>query len=110
MHHDIQLAGASYNEKLQDATDAFKHHCDDADMKNFPDYLLHHFATSSGFIATLYEPQYSIFLAYCGDRMKRWNLYQAKAIRCSVNNAKRYNVDEVEKIRVSRHYMSELFG
>lgn len=109
-HVNIQKACELYKAKLTDATHAFKHHIADVDMKNFPDYLLHHFATSSGFLVTLHEPQYSIFLSYCGDRQQRWNLYQANAIRCSLNNMACYNVDEVEKLRVSRHFMAELFG
>ncbi|XP_003744696.2 organellar oligopeptidase A, chloroplastic/mitochondrial [Galendromus occidentalis] len=106
----IQKNSYIYNSKLNDATNAFKHRIDGAIMKNFPEYLLHHFATSSGFIVTLNEPQFSIFLSYCGDRQERWNLYQAKAIRCSMNNKSRYNIDEVEAIRVSRHFMAKLFG
>lgn len=99
-----------FEKKLAQATNAFKQPLDGDLVKNFPDSLRQQFATPSGFVATLHEPQYSTFMAYCGDRRNRQNLYTASAIKASFTNIAWNNSINIEEVRCARKQEAHLFG
>lgn len=99
-----------FEDKLAHATEAFKQPIDSNMLKQFPEHVRQHFVTQSGSVLTLYEPQFSAFMAYCGDRRHRWNLYNASTIRASFTNAAWNNSAEIEEIRALRQQTAKVFG
>lgn len=99
-----------FESKLANATNAFKQTIDADMLKKFPEHVRQHFMTQNGAVATLHEPQFSAYMAYCGDRRHRWNIYNASKIRASFTNAAWNNSVEIEEIRFTRKQFANIFG
>ncbi|XP_022652208.1 uncharacterized protein LOC111246605 isoform X4 [Varroa destructor] len=106
----IRRQGATFENKLAQATNAFKQPLDGDIIKTFPENLRQHFSTQNGFLVTLHEPQYSAFMAYCSDRRHRQNLYTAASIRASFTNMAWNNSIHIEEIRCARKQEARAFG
>ncbi|KAG0442678.1 hypothetical protein HPB47_015642 [Ixodes persulcatus] len=97
-----------YRQKLQQATDVFRHRVDGDMVRNFPDDLVRRLAVdktnpSRGpWVVTLQEDVYEGFLQYCGDRLHRWNVWNAYNTRASFANKELNNSLHIEEMRCQR--------
>ncbi|XP_029849142.2 probable cytosolic oligopeptidase A [Ixodes scapularis] len=105
-----------YRQKLQQAMDVFRHRVDGDMVRNFPEDLVRRLAVdktnpSRGpWVVTLQEDVYEGFLQYCGDRLHRWNVWNAYNTRASFANKELNNSLHIEEIRCQRQAQAEILG
>ncbi|CAN8002223.1 unnamed protein product [Ixodes hexagonus] len=105
-----------YRQKLQQSTDNFKHRVDGDMVRHFPEDLVKRLAVdktnpSRGpWVVTLQDDVYEGFLQYCGDRLHRWNVWNAYNTRASFTNKDLNNSLQIEEIRCQRQIQAEILG
>lgn len=106
----------TFREKLHTSTMQFKHTVDGDIVKHFPDSLVRKFAVdktnpSRGpWQVTLDQDAYEGFMQYCGDRLHRWNVWNAYNTRASFTNKDLNNSLQIEEIRAQRKIQAEILG
>ncbi|XP_077490536.1 uncharacterized protein LOC144101306 [Amblyomma americanum] len=110
----IEKEAQRYRQNLQAATGEFRHRVDGDLVKHFPQDLVRQLAVDKSqpsrgpWVVTLEEKTYRAFLQHCGDRLQRWNLWQAYHARATASKAN--NSLPIEEIRSQRQIQAEVLG
>lgn len=110
----IEQEAQKFRQNLHSATTEFRHRVDGDLVKHFPPELVRRLASDKShpshgpWFATLEEESYRGFLQHCGDRVQRWNLWQAYHGRAAANP--RNNSLPIEEIRAQRKVQAEALG
>lgn len=108
----------NFKNKVNMAVHAFAHVVNDFQLvRDFPDTLLEAMARDpkqsleGPWKITLQQPIVEGFLKYCPDRLQRWNVWRANALKASQQQDKALeNSTHLEKIRALRKRQANLLG
>ncbi|XP_064477844.1 uncharacterized protein LOC135391509 [Ornithodoros turicata] len=112
----IASESAKFREKLSKSSAQFKHSVDGDIVKHLPDSLIKKLAvdklnpTRGPWRVTLEQDIYDGFMQYCGDRLHRWNVWNAYNTRASFVNQQLNNSLQIEEIRSLRKTQADILG
>lgn len=110
----IEKEAQAFRQNMQAATNDFRHHVDGDLVKHFPQDLVRRMAVDKSqpsqgpWLATLEEETYQGFVQHCGNRLHRWNIWQAYHARAT--SGKRNNSLPIEEIRSQRQMQAQVLG
>ncbi|KAH6942639.1 hypothetical protein HPB50_008803 [Hyalomma asiaticum] len=110
----IEKEARTFRQNVQTATSQFSHRVDGDLVKHLPHDLIKRMAVDKSqpsqgpWLATLEEATYQGFLQHCGDRLQRWNIWQAYHTRATTNPHN--NSLPIEEIRSQRQVQAKVLG
>ncbi|KAH9365410.1 hypothetical protein HPB48_021655 [Haemaphysalis longicornis] len=108
----IEQEAEKFRQNLHSATTKFRHRVDGDLVKHFPPELVRRLASDNHRTAPglprWRRRRTGGFLQHCGDRVQRWNLWQAYHSRATANPLN--NSLPIEEIRAQRRLQAEALG